>query len=188
VLRLGFLTLPLNKLIDTPLAGVGVVNLKDGILRWKYKEWRQPEYIVIGTIALTKWLWCVQYPENLILGRFTDIGAFTYINAKWGVEIQDFAQIGSFTSIYSESSIDGRKGKVIISRNARIGSHSVIMPGVTIGENAVIGAFSFVNQDVPPNVVAAGVPLKIIRELTPQEIEEVREAIREVTRHESKQQ
>ena len=37
------------------------------------------------------------------------------------------------------------------------------MPGVTIGENTIIGAFSFVNKDLPDNVVAAGVPIKIIK-------------------------
>jgi len=39
------------------------------------------------------------------------------------------------------------------------------MPGVTIGENAVIGAFSFVNRDVPDNVVVAGVPVKVIKKI-----------------------
>lgn len=37
------------------------------------------------------------------------------------------------------------------------------MPGVTIGENIIIGAFSFVNKDLPDNVVAADVPIKIIK-------------------------
>jgi acetyltransferase-like isoleucine patch superfamily enzyme len=39
------------------------------------------------------------------------------------------------------------------------------MPGVTVGENAVIGAFSFVNKDVPSNVVAAGIPVKVIKKI-----------------------
>jgi acetyltransferase-like isoleucine patch superfamily enzyme len=39
----------------------------------------------------------------------------------------------------------------------------VVMPGVTVGENSVIGAFSFVNQDIPDNVVATGVPAKVIQ-------------------------
>ena len=39
----------------------------------------------------------------------------------------------------------------------------MVMPGVTIGENTIIGAFSFVNKDLPDNVVAAGVPIKIIK-------------------------
>lgn len=55
-----------------------------------------------------------------------------------------------------------KKGKVIIKRNAKIGSHSVIMPGVTIGMNAVVGAFSFVTEDILDNVVACGIPAKVI--------------------------
>ena len=58
-----------------------------------------------------------------------------------------------------------RTGKVTIGRNARIGSHSVIMPGVTIGENSIIGAFSFVNKDIPADVVALGQPAKIVKQL-----------------------
>jgi acetyltransferase-like isoleucine patch superfamily enzyme len=50
-------------------------------------------------------------------------------------------------------------------KNCKIGSHSVVMPGVTIGENSIIGAFSFVNRDIPPNVLAFGVPAKIIKEI-----------------------
>jgi acetyltransferase-like isoleucine patch superfamily enzyme len=40
------------------------------------------------------------------------------------------------------------------------------MPGVTVGENSVVGAFSFVNKDVPDNVVAFGIPAKVKRRLT----------------------
>jgi acetyltransferase-like isoleucine patch superfamily enzyme len=72
-------------------------------------------------------------------------------------------QIGSHCSIYSVSTIDNKEGEVILKRNCRISSHSVIMPGVTIGENSVIGAFSFVNMDIPDNVVAVGVPAKVIK-------------------------
>lgn len=102
-----------------------------------------------------------QHPENLKLHKNTDIGAFSYINAKYGVEIQENVQIGSHVSIYSESTIDGKKGKVLIKKGALIGTHSVIMPNVTIGENTVIGAFSFVNQDVPEGALATGIPITI---------------------------
>ncbi len=122
------------------------------------KEWKQPR---IEHGKLTEWNWMVQYPENLILQKFVDIGAFSYINAHFGVIIEEDVQIGSHCSVYSHSTIDDKNGSVIIKRGARIGSHSTIMPGVTIGENSVIGAHSFVNKDVPPNSVAYGVPIKI---------------------------
>ena len=39
------------------------------------------------------------------------------------------------------------------------------MPGVTIGENSIIGAFSFVNKDIPDNVIAVGIPAKVLRKI-----------------------
>jgi serine acetyltransferase len=78
------------------------------------------------------------------------------------------------------SSIDGKKGTVVIKRNSRIGSHSVVLPGVTNGENSIIGAFSFVNKDVPPNVVAFGIPVKVYRKLTQDEIDIMMKAMKEV--------
>ncbi|WP_172729004.1 galactoside O-acetyltransferase [Kluyvera cryocrescens] len=55
---------------------------------------------------------------------------------------------------------------VTIENNVWLGSHVVINPGVTIGENTVIGAGSVVTKDIPANVVAAGAPCKVIREIT----------------------
>ena len=99
------------------------------------------------------------------LGYKTDIGAFSYINAQCEVEIEDYVQIGSHCSIYSVSTIDGKRGKVTLKENSRIGSHSTIMPGITIGKNAIVGAHSFVNKDIPDNVVAFGCPAKIIKKV-----------------------
>ncbi len=56
-----------------------------------------------------------------------------------------------------------KKGKVILKKNCKIGTHSVVMPGVTIGENTIVGAFSFVNKSLPDNVTAYGVPARIIK-------------------------
>lgn len=121
------------------------------------------EYPQIEEGRPTKYNWVVQNVDKLKLGYKTDIGAFTYINAKFGVTIEDFVQIGSHCSIYSISTIDDKQGPVVLKKNCRIGSHSVVMPGVTIGENAVIGAFSFVNQDIPDNTYAYGVPARVVR-------------------------
>ena len=126
----------------------------------RFKDWKYPEFDERG---MTKWNWMCQYHENFKLGEYTDIGAFTYINAKYGVEIQKNVQIGSHCSIYSWSTIDEKKGKVTIKKNAKIGSHSMIMPGVTVGENSIVGAFSLVTEDIPDGAVAVGVPAKVIK-------------------------
>lgn len=128
----------------------------------RFDDWVQPE-IIEG--KLTKYNWLVQNKKGLSLGYKTDIGAFTYINAKFGVTIESFVQIGSHCSIYSISTIDGKTGEVCFKENCKIGSHSTIMPGVTIGKNSIIGAHSLVLKDVPDNVVAFGVPAKILREI-----------------------
>ncbi len=52
---------------------------------------------------------------------------------------------------------------VHIGKNVWIGAHAVILPGVTIGENSVIGAGSIVTKDIPANVVAVGNPCKVLR-------------------------
>jgi acetyltransferase-like isoleucine patch superfamily enzyme len=129
----------------------------------RFAEWQRPQ---MEDGKLTKWNWVVQHVDKLALGEKTDIGAFTYINAMHGVEIEDLVQIGSHCSIYSYSTIDDKQGKVVLKRNSRVGSHCVVMPGVTIGENSIVGAFSFVNKDVPDNVIVVGQPARIIKKLT----------------------
>lgn len=126
----------------------------------RFPNWKRPEFDERG---LTRWNWMCQHPEKLRLGRGSDIGAFTYINAESGVEIGEGAQVGSHCSIYSVSTIDDRRGRVVIGRGARVGAHSLVMPGVTIGEDALVGAFSFVNRDVPAGALAYGIPAKVRR-------------------------
>jgi len=128
----------------------------------RFKEWEYPQ---IEEGKLTKYNWVVQHKDKLKLGYKTDIGAFTYINAEKGVIIEDLVQIGSHCAIYSVSTIDDKKGIVTLRKNCRVGSHSVIMPGVTIGENSIIGAHSLINKDIPANVVAFGTPVKVIKRI-----------------------
>jgi len=128
----------------------------------RFQNWEPPTF---NEHHLTKWNWMCQHHDQLTLGKHVDIGAFTYINARFGVELQDNVQIGSHCSLYSHSTIDDKQGKIVIKESACIGTHSTIMPGVTIGKHAIIGAYSFVNKDVPDHCVAYGVPVKIVRKL-----------------------
>ena len=128
----------------------------------RFKNWEKPK-IIEG--KPTKYNWIVQNLEGLVLGSKTDIGAFTYINALHGIIIEDNVQIGSHCSIYSISTIDNKAGKVTLKNNCKIVSHSTILPGVNIGQNSIIGAHSLVNRDIPDNVLAFGVPAKVVRKL-----------------------
>ena len=125
-------------------------------------NWEKP---IIKHAQLTKYNYIVQYPENLKMGMNFDIGSFTYINSQYGVEIKDSVQIGSHCSIYSNSTIDDKKGSVILEKNCKIGTHSTIMPGVTIGENSIIAAYSFVTKNIPNNEIWEGIPAKFKKNL-----------------------
>ena len=91
------------------------------------------------------------------------------------VRIGDNAQIAPNVSIYTAGHPihpDSRNSgyeygiDVTIGDNVWIGGNACIMPGVTIGNNVVIGAGSVVTKDLPDNVIAAGNPCRIIREIT----------------------
>jgi acetyltransferase-like isoleucine patch superfamily enzyme len=126
------------------------------------KKWKKP---IIKHGKLTKYNYIVQYPENLKLGRDFDIGEFTYINSEFNVEIQDNVQIGSHCSIYSNSTIDKKIGPVKLEKNCKIGSHSTIMPNVSIGENSIIAAYSFVTKNIPKNQMWYGIPAKFKKKI-----------------------
>ncbi len=128
----------------------------------RFKDWVYPK---IEEGKLNKYNWVVQNVKGFSLGWKTDIGAFSYINAQYGVTIEDEVQVGSHCSIYSVSTIDNKKGPVLLKRRCKIGSHSSIMPGITIGENAIVGAHSFVTQDIPANSLSVGVPARVIKQL-----------------------
>ena len=60
---------------------------------------------------------------------------------------------------------------VVIRDNVWIGAGALILPGITIGENSVIGAGSVVTKDVPANVVAVGNPCRVLREISERDME-----------------
>ena len=135
------------------------------MMKNKFNRFNSWEYPHIEDGVPTKYNWIVQYIKGLELGINTDIGAFTYINAENGVIISKDVQIGSHCSIYSVSTIDNKSGKVLLKNNCKIGSHSTVLPGITIGENSIVGAHSLVTSNIPKNVIAFGVPARVIREI-----------------------
>jgi len=126
--------------------------------------------------------------DNSKIGAFVEIqkGAFIGKNCKIsshsficeGVHIEDNVFIGHGVMFTNDlfpkaTNPDGSQQteadwKVIetnVKKGASIGSNATILCGITIGENALVGAGSVVTKDVPPNTVVAGVPAKIIKSL-----------------------
>ena len=130
----------------------------------RFENWKKPK---IEHLKMTKWGWIVSHPESLIMGENVDIGAFSYLNAYYGIRIEDNVQIGGGCKIYSLDTISGKNGLIVFKKGCKVGANSVVMGGVTIGENSIVAARAVVTKDVPANVVVAGNPAKIIKKLDP---------------------
>jgi acetyltransferase-like isoleucine patch superfamily enzyme len=108
-------------------------------------------------------------------GRFIRLGRNVFINHACsfldlgGITIEDEVMIAPRVNITSENhpvETSKRKtlvpGAVVIKRNAWIGTSATILPGVTVGENSVVGTGAVVTKDVPANTVVTGVPAKVV--------------------------
>ena len=120
----------------------------------------------------------IEPPFYFCYGRHISLGKGTYINVNCSfiddgkIPIGDAVMFGPAVTIATvghpiNPSLRGYMycDHVTIGNNCWIGANSVICPGVTIGENTVIGAGSVVTKDIPANVVAAGNPCRVIREI-----------------------
>lgn len=62
-----------------------------------------------------------------------------------------------------------RRGEIHIGKGVMIGMETMIMPGVTIGDGAIVGAMSLVTRDIPPYTVATGQPARVVKEIAKRE-------------------
>ncbi len=86
------------------------------------------------------------------------------------ITIGDDVILAGYDYILSHSNVlkgykagEGRIRPVVIKNNVRVSINVTILPGVTIGENSVIGAGAVVTKDIPPNCLAVGVPAKPVK-------------------------
>lgn len=118
----------------------------------------------------------VEIQKNAFIGKNCKISSHTFICE--GVHIEDNVFIGHNVTFINDkfphaTNEDGslqneNDWKVIetfVKKGASVGSSSTIMCGITIGENAIIGAGSVVTKNVPANTTVAGVPAKVMKKL-----------------------
>lgn len=115
--------------------------------------------------------------RGLVIGENVNIIGDEVIldpNHCWLIEIGDEVVIAPRVHIlcHDASSVHGKAtkiGRVKIGKRTFIGANAIILPGVTIGENVIIGAGSVVTHDIPDGVIAAGNPARIIGDRTENE-------------------
>lgn len=113
----------------------------------------------------------IDFPLRMKFGQNVFINhSFTAMSIA-GIEIGDRTQIGPHVSIVTDNH-DLRQRTilkcrpVVIDQNVWIGANALILPGVHVGDNSVIAGGAVVTKNVPANVVVAGTPARVIRQLT----------------------
>lgn len=116
------------------------------------------------------WTAEVGYPERVRLGKHVRIGPSAVIGAFGSITIGDNVRLSRGARLetggldFTAPAPFPHRGKpIIIEDDVWIGTHAVILGGVTIGRGAVIGAQSVVTKNVPSNAVVAGNPARIIK-------------------------
>jgi acetyltransferase-like isoleucine patch superfamily enzyme len=118
----------------------------------------------------------VEIQKNAFIGKNCKISSHSFICE--GVHIEDNVFVGHNVTFINDkhpratnmdgsmqSEADWKVVETFVRKGASIGSSSTIMCGVTIGENAIVGAGAVVTKDVPPNSIVAGVPAKVIKKV-----------------------
>ena len=118
----------------------------------------------------------VEIQKNALIGKNVKVSSHTFICE--GVTIEDEVFVGHNVSFINDkyprattengtpqTEADWSVIKTVVKRGASIGTSSTILCGITIGENAVIGAGSVVTHDVPANAIVAGNPARMMRKV-----------------------
>lgn len=111
----------------------------------------------------------LEISDGVYIGRFVQINCMRSIYIGKNVMLADRVYIADNSHCFDKRDIPISKqgfkfgGEVVLSDGCWIGCGAVIMPGVKIGKNAVVGANAVVTKDVPDFAIVAGVPAKIIR-------------------------
>jgi acetyltransferase-like isoleucine patch superfamily enzyme len=116
----------------------------------------------------------VEIQKNAHIGKNVKVSSHTFICE--GVTIEDNVFVGHNVSFINDkypratteegspqSELDWQVVRTLVKRGASIGTSSTILCGVTIGENAIVGAGSVVTRDVPANAIVAGNPARLMR-------------------------
>ncbi|TWT27771.1 DapH/DapD/GlmU-related protein [Planomicrobium sp. CPCC 101110] len=123
---------------------------------------------IFGRVIIAK-------PENIEIGKNVSLNEGVHLNARGKIKIGSNVHISTYVVINTgalildhDENVDRvhTSQEVVIEDNVWIATGAIINPGVSIGENSVVGAGAVVTRDIPSNSVVGGVPARVIRKLS----------------------
>lgn len=116
------------------------------------------------------------FGKNITIGKNVFINSGCHFQDQGGIEIGDGCLIGHNVvlatinhDLYPENNRINHYAPIKLGKSVWVGSNSTILPGVTVGDWAVVAAGAVVTRDVPPLTIVGGVPAKVIRTINPKE-------------------
>jgi acetyltransferase-like isoleucine patch superfamily enzyme len=112
----------------------------------------------------------IRAPKNITIQAYTIIGNNVILDGRAGITIGSKVNLSSEVAIWTvqhdpqAADFGIKSGKVVVEDYAWLSFRSVVLPGVTIGEGAVVAACAVVTKDVEPYTIVAGIPAKKIGE------------------------
>ncbi len=128
-------------------------------------------------------------PEQVHLGSHVAVGYYSILQGLGGIRLDDFVLLGDHVVLATSSHPttefhfhNSYQKPIHLKENVWLGANVMVLPGVTIGENAAIGAGAVVTTDIPPNSVAVGVPARVIETIAfdPNQLASEKESIRQI--------
>ncbi len=107
--------------------------------------------------------WRLTLHDRACLGDRANLYSLGEIEIGSGATVAQEAYLSAGTHDFEQPAMPLVTAKIQIGDGAFIGARAFVLPGVTIGANSVVGACSVVTKDVPPNVIAAGNPCRVLR-------------------------
>jgi acetyltransferase-like isoleucine patch superfamily enzyme len=117
--------------------------------------------------------------EPVVIGSYVHISAFAFLSGPFGIVIEDFVNVGPRAALMSgdddfsgqwlpgpvvpEELRNVQGGRIHLGRYSIVGTHSVVLRGVSFGEGAAVGALSLVKESLAPWGIYGGVPARLIR-------------------------
>ena len=164
----------LYRLFEETMSLVGELNTgyhtADGVRALLERIWGQPLDASVRMFP----------PFHTAFGKFTRVGKGVFINFgctfldRGGITSEDDVVLGAGVQLRTENHPENPEQRhnvytrpILLRKGAWIGAGALILPGVTVGEHAIVGAGSVVTRDVPDGMIVAGNPARVIRPIDP---------------------